>query len=67
MIDMGMGDKDIVDGCRIHRNVLALIEIRPLLHPAVHDHGSVPEFHIMTAACHLMRCAQKFQKHFVPL
>ena len=61
MVNMGMGNQYIVNFGRIDRNLLIFIQIRSLLHSAVHQQMDVSHLHIMTASCHLMGCPQKFK------
>ena len=53
MIDMRMRDKDIINRCRIHRNLLIHIQIRSLLHTTIHQKMRFPKRHIVAASRHL--------------
>ena len=63
VVDVGMGQKHIVDLRRRHREFLILIQIRSLLHAAVNENPFPAGFQKVAAACHLVGRADKSKFH----
>ena len=63
MVNMGVGEKNIVDIRCLHRDLLVLVEIRSLLHPAVHQDMLPAGFDHMAASGHFMVCSNKKKFH----
>ena len=66
MIDMGMGQKNIVYFGRRNRHGFVLIGISALLHSAVDEDMPASHLNIVAASCNFMICTDKLQLHMVP-
>ena len=53
VVNMRMCHKHIIDRCRIYRNLLIDIQIRPLLHTTIYQKMRFPKRHIMAASRYL--------------
>ena len=63
MVNMGMGQKDIVHIPGTDRQFLILIKIRSLLHPTVNQYIFSACFQKMTTSGHFMGSSNKAQTH----
>ena len=66
MVDVGMGQKNIVDLRLIHGQRAVFKGIDPLLHSIIHQHMLFPDLHIVAAPCHFMVRSNKLQFHTIP-
>ena len=63
MVDMGVGQKHVIDLIISHRKLCILIRIIPLLHTAVHQNLGLSYLQVMAASRYFMVRSDKGQLH----